>query len=221
MGEDQALERLREILARPEFQVEQSRPWWERLLAPVIDLGTFFIARVVQIVIDASSGREGWLGVAVLALCAVLTGLVVAYLVRAIRLSVTRESGVRAVSLAGRRERSERLWQSAHQLAAMGQLSEAVRMLYLSALYALDERALLRVESALTNREHARALSRVHPEVASSFADVVDSYDRLRYGRFPISESIFAELSARVARARSASLQGSASDRLASRGSTS
>ena len=40
MGEDQALARLREILSRPEYQVDQSRPWWEQLLGPVFDLAT-------------------------------------------------------------------------------------------------------------------------------------------------------------------------------------
>ena len=74
------------------------------------------------------------------------------------RLSVHHESRARLQSLAERRERSERLWRTAQQLAASGKWPEAVRVVYLSALYALDERALLHVESSLTNREHvARA----------------------------------------------------------------
>jgi hypothetical protein len=131
------------------------------------------------------------------------------YLLRAVRLSVTRESRVGSIRLAERRERSDRLWQTAQQLAAAGQLAEAVRLVYLSALYALDERALLHVESSLTNREHARQLSQLHPDVGQTFSDVVQHYDRLRYGRFPVTETAFAELSSRVARSRSASLQGS------------
>jgi hypothetical protein len=208
MDENQALERLQAILARPEFQGDQSRPWWEQLLGPLLGLVLYFVARFVQTMADASSGREGVFGVAVLIVCVVLIASVLVYLVRAVRLSVRRDSRVRASSLAERRERSERLWQTAQQLAAAGQFTEAVRIVYLSALYALDERALLHVESSQTNREHARRLERVHPEVANTFGDVVETYDRLRYGRYPISDQTFAHLNGLVARARAASLAG-------------
>jgi hypothetical protein len=210
VGEDQALARLREILARPEFQVDQARPWWEQLLAPVLELIGYLLARFVQVLADTTSGQEGSLGVGVLGVCLALIVAVVVYLIRSVRLSVLRDSSVRSASLAERRERSERLWQTAQKLAAAGQLAEAVRVVYLSALYALDERALLHVESSLTNREHARQLSRVHPDVGRTFNDVVDRYDRVRYGRIPITEATFTELSGLVARARAASLQGAA-----------
>ncbi|HLZ27163.1 MAG TPA: DUF4129 domain-containing protein [Chloroflexota bacterium] len=207
MGEDFALSRLREILARSEFQVDQSRPWWEQLFGPVLDLIGYLVARFFQIVADTTSGQEGSYGIGVLGICLALIAAVVVYLVRSIRLSVRRESSVRSASLAERRERSERLWQTAQQLAAAGQLAEAVRVVYLSALYALDERALLHVESSLTNREHARQLSRLHPDVGRTFNAVVDRYDRVRYGRIPITDAMFSELSGLVALARTASLQ--------------
>jgi hypothetical protein len=210
MGEDQALERLREILARPEYHVDQSPPWWQQLFGPVFDLLNYLLDRLIQTALDTVSGRDGWLGLGVLALCSVLIVAVAVYLVRAVRLSVTRDSRADSVSLAERRERSERLWQTAQQLAAAGQFAEAVRAVYLSALYALDERALLHVESSQTNREHARQLSRLHPEVAQTFSDVVERYDRVRYGHFPATETTFAELSHLVAHARTASLHGAA-----------
>jgi hypothetical protein len=211
VGEDQALARLREILARPEYQVDQARPWWEKLLGPVFDLLGYLLARLVQIVADTTSGREGPFGIGVFGVCVALIAVVSVYLIRMVRLSVMRDSQVGSASLAERRERSERLWQTAQQLAAAGQLAEAVRLLYLSALYALDERALLHVESSLTNREHAGQLSRSHPDLGRTFFEVVDRYDRVRYGRFPITETTFTELSGLVARARTASLQGSTS----------
>jgi Domain of unknown function (DUF4129) len=211
VGEDQALARLQEILARPEYQFEQSRPWWEQLLSPLFDLLGYLLLRFVQTLIDTSAGREGWFGLAIEAVCVALFAVVLVYLVRAIRLSVTRDSRVGSARLAERRERSDRLWQTAQQLAAAGQLAEAVRLVYLSALYALDERALLHVESSLTNREHARQLSQLHPDVGQTFSEVVQHYDRLRYGRFPVTEATFAELSSRVARSRRASLPGAAS----------
>jgi Domain of unknown function (DUF4129) len=209
MGEDAALERLREILARPEYQVEQSSPWWAQLFGPVLELLSYPLARLVQVVVDTTSGRQGAFGVVVLVACGVLAVAVGTYLVRAVRLSVVRENRRGTANLAERRERSERLWQTAHQLAAAGQLAQAVRVLYLSALYALDERALLHVDSGLTNREHARMLSQLHPTIGQTFGEVVQHYDRVRYGRFVVTETTFAELSELVARARTASLQGS------------
>src|ERR1700716_927916 len=100
MGEDQALEQLQNILARPEFQIDQARSWWDQLLAPVFDLLGYLLARLVQGIVDASAGREGWLGIVVLGLCMGLFVAVFVYLVRAIRLSVTRESRVGMASLA-------------------------------------------------------------------------------------------------------------------------
>lgn len=208
MDEDPALARLHDVLARPEYQFDQSRSWWEQLVAPLFDLIGYLVARFVQTLADTAAGREGWYGLAIVALCVVLLAVVILYLVRAVRLSVTRESRIGSARLADRRERSDRLWQTAQRLAAAGDLTEAVRLVYLSALYALDERALLHVESSLTNREHARQLSQMHPDLGGPFSEVVQHYDRIRYGRFAITETTFTELSGRVARARSASLPG-------------
>src|SRR5229473_1393892 len=109
MDEAQALARLRDILARPEYHVDQSRPWWEQLTRPVFDLLGYLAARLVQTVVDTTSGREGWFGLGVLAVSSVLIVAVSVYLVRAVRLSVTRDSRAGSASLAERRERSERL----------------------------------------------------------------------------------------------------------------
>ncbi len=209
MSEDEALQRLQVILAQPEYQSHTSQSWWDQLLTPVWDVLRFVLERVLVGIVNAGAGRQGWIGFVVLAICAVLIAFVAVYLVRALRLAVHREATLQTHNLAARRERSEQLWQTAQQLAAAGQWAEAVRAVYLSALYALDERAILHVETSLTNREHVRALDRIQPDLAPTFADVVESYDRLRYGRDPVSESAFADLSRRVARARSAALGGS------------
>jgi hypothetical protein len=132
----------------------------------------------------------------------------VLYLVRAVRLSVTRESALRGASLAERRDRSDHLWQTAQQLAATGQYAEAVRSAYLSALYALDERALLHVEFSLTNREHAERLKRAYPSLGDSFGELVERYERVRYGQADVASVGFAEFSGRAQRVRSAALEG-------------
>jgi hypothetical protein len=136
--------------------------------------------------------------------------LATAYLVRAVRLSVVRETQLRSASLAERRERSDELWRTAQQLAAAGELGEAVRVAYLSALYALDERALLHVERNLTNREHAQRLQQQYPALGDSFGELVERYERVRYGRASVAAETFSDFSARAQHVRSAALEGSA-----------
>jgi hypothetical protein len=211
MPEDQALARLQAILARPEYQATDTRPWWEQLVAPVLELIVYLFGRLVEAIVDASTGRQGWIGFVALAICVGLFAFAGVYLVRAIGIAIRRDDALQTQTLAERRQRSERLWQSAQELAARGEWSDAIRALYLSALYALDERSLLHVESSLTNREHARVLERGHPELAATFAPVVESYDAVRYGGSAPSPATFADLSALVTRARSAALGGVAS----------
>lgn len=210
MGEDEALARLREILARPEYQVDRSLPWWQQLLAPVWDFLWSALARLFQTARETASGQEGLYGLGVLALCVVAIAVAGTYLVRAARLAVVRESRVARASLAERRERSDRLSQAAQQAAAAGDYAEAIRLLYLSVLYAMDERALLHVEANLTNREHAQRLRTMRPSLGDGFSQVVEQYDRVRYGRAPVSADLFADFSGRVQRVRSAALSGSA-----------
>jgi hypothetical protein len=205
MSETEALEQLRQILARPEFQADRPRSWWEQLQSAISDTIFNLLAQLWQTIDGAASGREGYIGLAALTIGLVSVVAVVLYLVRSIRLAVVRESRLSAESRAERRERSDRLWDSAQHLAAAGDWPAAVRAAYLSALYALDEHALLHVQSGLTNREHATGLALAHPELDGTFAELVMRYDRLRYGRYPITAAAFEDLSHLVVRARSMS----------------
>ena len=208
MSEDEALQHLHAILARPEYQFDRSKPWWQQLLAPLLDFAWRQLSQLIQLVLDASAGREGGLGLGLLVGSGLVLGVTVVYLVRAVRLSVMRESTLRSASLAERRERSDQFWQTAQQLAATGQYAEAVRFSYLSALYALDERALLHVELSLTNREHALRLKRGYPSLGDSFGELVERYERVRYGQADVASAGFAEFSGRAQRVRSAALEG-------------
>ena len=58
MGEDQALVRLSEILARPEYHVDQSPPWWAQLLAPVFDLVGYLLDQLIQTVFDTARNYQ-------------------------------------------------------------------------------------------------------------------------------------------------------------------
>jgi len=202
VSEDAALQQLRTILARPEFQSNLSQPFWDQILAPVKDFLLTTAAQLVELVSDAFSGRDGILGMVALSVAGVVLVLGGTYLVRTIQLAVTRETRVRTATLAERRQRSDELWHESERLAAGGRLEEAARAAYLSALYALDEHAVLHVQQGLTNREHARRLEGDHPRLAGLFLELVDRYDRVRYGRADITPETFTELRRLVGSAR-------------------
>ena len=206
MGEDRALIQLQAILARPEYQATDDAPWWQQVLQPVFDFLWQLIGQLWQLIVASTSGREGGLGLIVVVVSVFVLATVGVYLFRAVRLSVIREDALHRASLAERRERSDQLWRLAQRLAADGHLSEAVRTLYLSALYALDEHALLRIESNLTNREHAARLQARDPSLAAHFAELVDRYERIRYGHADVGPGTFQELTSHAQRIRSAAL---------------
>jgi hypothetical protein len=210
MGEDQALGQLRAILAQPQFQSDRSVPWWEQLLAPVFDLAWRLLGEFAQLVLDSTSGRQGALGVVLFVASALVLVLAAAYLTRAVRLSVVSEARLQGANLAERRERSDELWRSAQRKAAAGELAEALQLAYLSALYALDERALVHVEINLTHREHAQRLAQRYPALADSFSGLVEGYERVRYGRATVAPETFEDFRERAQRVRSAALSGAA-----------
>jgi uncharacterized protein DUF4129 len=206
MTEEAALDQLRAILARPEYNVHDSVPWWQQLLQPLFDFLWRLVADLWQLILDTTSGREGSIGIVVAIACVALLGLVAVYLARAVRLSVMGEDALRRDSLAERRDRSDHLWNLAQRLAAEGQLVEAVRAVYLSTLYALDEHAVLQIEQNLTNREHAARLRARDPALAANFAELVERYERIRYGHAAVAPQTFDELTGRAQRVRTAAL---------------
>lgn len=207
MTPDEALTRLHAVLAQPDFQAERTRSWWDRLWAPLGDLISSLLGELFGLLRAAADGQAGPLGPIALIVSGLILVSVVLYLARAARLAVVRESRLRAEGVHERRQRSDGLYAEAQRLAAAGHLAEAARAAYLSALYALDEHALLRVQSGLTNRELAGQLTRQHPgvELGETFTVLVQRYDRLRYGSYALTTDGFAELSRLVERARALS----------------
>ncbi|MGH2366693.1 MAG: hypothetical protein ACRDI2_00715, partial [Chloroflexota bacterium] len=172
VDEAQALEQLRAILDRPEFQA-QARPIWERWWMAFKEWLYDSIVRLFQSGPAFPSGWAGWLQLAILLASIAAAVVVIAFVLRAIGLSVTREAELRTRAAARSRERSDRLWREGQALAGAARFAEATRALYLSALYALEEHGLLRVQEAQTNREHAERAVRAHPELAETFVRLV------------------------------------------------
>lgn len=181
MDEQQALQRLQDILAQPAFQTSACtnlldvlanllRPFLERALAWL--LGTLG---------NAAAGREGPIGLVLLAASIVAVLAIVVVVAFAVRQALTRDDEIAEKQAAARRLRAAELDAEAQRLAAAGAYEAAIQALYLAALYALDERAVLRIQAGLTNREHAGRLSRERPGIGERFGSVVSEYDRLRY----------------------------------------
>jgi hypothetical protein len=203
VDEGRALQALTEILARPELNPAPPAfdPWgifWSAVWRLVLDILTWLFSPVGRVL----SGQADLLQVLAVvgALLVVIAGAW--FVVRAVRGGMVADGVALARAQALRRERADRLWREAHDLAAAGKLSDAVRALYLSALYALEEHDVRAVQEALTNREHAERLARSRPGASGAFAEVVQRYDRLRYGGYAVDRPAFDELSALVERAR-------------------
>ena len=201
VDESQALRALSAILARPEFTrptVSLAQAFW----TAVWDLVGQFLSWLFAPVRDVIAGHVNWLQLAGIAVA--LAVLIAAgwFAVRVLGFSVVRGGPETVSGPAARRERSNRLWREAQDMAAAGRLAEAIRALYLSALYALEEHDVLRVEEALTNREHAVRLARTSPDAGDAFGAVVQHYDPLRYGSSSVTPDAFEQLQAVVERLR-------------------
>jgi hypothetical protein len=89
----------------------------------------------------------------------------------------------------------------ARELAAQGDYRTATRLLYLSALLWLDERRTLRYERHLTNREYLTRLAD-RPELRSQMQPVVETFDKVWYGRQSLDAAGFADYERQVAALR-------------------
>lgn len=203
MDESRALEALAAVLARPELNPPPPRfdplgALWAAIWELIWDFLVWLFSPVARVV----AGQADLFQVAVVAVALAVIGAGAWFVLRAVRQNMVADAAALARAQAQRRERADRLWREAQDLAAAGRLADAVRALYLSALYALEERDVLAVQEGLTNREHAERLRRALPGAAPAFAEVVQRYDRLRYGGFPVDRPAFDELRTLVQRAR-------------------
>jgi hypothetical protein len=113
-------------------------------------------------------------------------GLLV-YALRGVRGTVLRDQAVRqaaeemGLSSADARTRAQ-------TLISGGDYRAGVRYLYLSSLLWLDEHKLLRYERSLTNREYLDQVQN-NPQIHERLAPVVNTFDRVWYGKHPIDDA--------------------------------
>lgn len=188
-------ERLRQILARPEFQAEPEE--------------MNFIERVVSWLVNAYNRLVDWLfgdRQGAVAIPAELVMVVTAVMLMAVLVFVFRDSLRNLFNEVELTEEpsgegeilSSRLAnQRARELSGSGDYRHALRYLYLSALLLLDERGLLRYNRAQTNREYLRQV-RSRPELAGHLKEVVDTFDRVWYGFQPLDEADYEKYAEHV-----------------------
>jgi hypothetical protein len=81
--------------------------------------------------------------------------------------------------------------QRAQGSAENGDRRLAVRYLYLSALFLLEERGLLRYDRSQTNREYLRSIQE-HPQLAVILQEMIEVFDRVWYGYRSIDRDSYA-----------------------------
>ena len=176
---------LKIILARPEFQWEESQPlvmpdWLDRIFSWLEQLTN----RVANATL--SYGRVP------LIIAAVLVFLLSLFFIsRSLSRSLVREAQLEAEgSESDDLLTSKGAFKRAENLSMQGDYRNAIRYLYLSSLLVLDEQGVMRYDRSRTNREYLRSVSS-HPELANPLRDVIDVFDRVWYGYEAVDENTY------------------------------
>lgn len=192
---DNARQQLADILSRPPFVEPEP-------------LGDTFLARVLDWLLDlldsifgpafntgtATGQAMGWLLVAV---CVVLVGGVLLYLLLNLRRTMAQEAQASEQHDPEAQLTANSALQQASSLACGGDYRTAVRYLYLSSLLWLDERGMLRYDRALTNREYLDRLAD-NPELRARLQPIVDTFDRVWYGHVLLDTEDFRQYQQQV-----------------------
>ncbi|GIV98491.1 MAG: hypothetical protein KatS3mg057_3148 [Herpetosiphonaceae bacterium] len=193
----QALQKLRDILSRPPF-APREKTWIER----AIDSFLRFLGRLLK-PIGRAIGFSG-IGealVTLLAVAALVAGLI--YIIRLISGALVREARAdRTKSGASDAEEepatSSEAVSKAEELASGGDYRSAVRYLYLSTILWLHERGMLHYDRALTNYEVLRTIP-PETQLHERLKPVVQTFDKVWYGHYPLDEPSFEHFRRQVA----------------------
>jgi hypothetical protein len=176
---------LKVILARPEFQWEESQPlvmpdWLDRIFSWLEQLTN----RVANATL--SYGRVP------LIIAAVLVFLLSLFFIsRSLSRSLVREAQLEAEgSESDNLLTSKGAFKRAENLSMQGDYRNAIRYLYLSSLLVLDEQGVMRYDRSRTNREYLRSVSS-RPELANPLRDVIEVFDRVWYGYEAVDENTY------------------------------
>jgi hypothetical protein len=129
----------------------------------------------------------------IISVCIVLLILLLAHITWSIVsvFYVTRRKRHDGHALAEQRKQSDRYRQEALAEAHAGNYTAAIRLLFLSLVYAFEERGTLLFRPALTNREYLAVVSN-RPELRRGLAVFVQLLDDNWYGERPTTEEHYA-----------------------------
>jgi hypothetical protein len=190
---------LADVLARPEFQWQPPEPSpLETFLQRLRDSLWKFLLRLLPD--RLAVGLSGDL------LNTILTGLVLLTLIlvllftsRNLLADLVSEGQVTPEVGAGDEALTANLaLKRAQTLSGAGDYRAAARYLYLSSLLLLEERRLLRYDRSRTNHEYLRSLAHL-PQLARILHDVIEIFDRVWYGYYPLDAAAYERYAARIA----------------------
>ena len=188
---DADLDTLARILAQSKYAALPEPPAWSQWLYDLY-------RRLINWLRSATAGVQvpdlsaAWLIGLSLALAALL--IAVGWRLRRV---VARDRGRLTTPAPTEVATADEALDKADSLAAAGDLRQAVRLLYLATLLALEEQGALRFDRALTNHEVLQHL-RNRPDLAAVLAGVIDVFDRVWYGEQTLSAESFATYAAAV-----------------------
>jgi hypothetical protein len=201
-----ALERLNQILSNPPFGQPERPPRepgpFERFLEWLFEQLLGWLEPVGEVAEGAAQTNPDAVSWIFVALGALLVVVVLVIWIRGMRRSLAPP----AARLADPSDPEANLTPTdardqARARAAQGDYRTATRLLYLSALLWLDERRALRYERHLTNHEYLQRLAD-RPALRGRLQPVIETFDRVWYGRQPLDAAAFADYERQVSALR-------------------
>ena len=195
-------EKLRSILARPEFQPEQQTRLG-RLVKEVRQkvrdfLGEIYSAfgRLIERLFGASA-KSGWVSMVLVVALFLAAAYGVVRMARAIRPRKRHDKKRRVLGEEIPEGATSRdLAEAALKSARAGDFRAGVRNLYLSLLCELSDRGLIELDESATNHEYLERVASL-ASVAPAMRYLTDRFDYLWYGKFPSTEEEFSTCLAR------------------------
>jgi hypothetical protein len=190
-------ERLREILARSEYQQHQ-----ETLIGKYIKKGLTMIRELIGKIRDAlvrlletvfGAGTKGAVIPKLIVIATITVALIlVANMLR--RLKPTRKRKKKRIVLGeevGADATPHELAEAAMAAARGGDFRSAIRKLYVSLLFELAERQIIELDDSATNHEYLKLVSK-HSLLMAPMRFLTDRFDYVWYGMFPSSQEDFS-----------------------------
>jgi hypothetical protein len=195
-------EKLRSILARPEFQPQQEtrlgrivKEVRQKIGSLLVEIYSAF-GRMIERLFGASAAN-GWFSIVLMVVLFLAAALGVVRMARAIRPRKHQEKKRVVLGEEIPAETTSRdLAEAALASARAGDFRVGVRNLYLSLLYELNERGLIELDESATNHEYLARVSSV-ASVAAPMRYLTDRFDYFWYGKFSSSEEEFSSCLAR------------------------